>query len=355
MSTPHSELSRSVGNPFITIAIPTFNRSSWLKACILSALNQSYKHFEVVVSDNASTDNTEELLKTISDPRLRVIRQTKNIGAIPNWNACLSEARGDFIVFVSDDDNIAPWFLERCISLINREPKIPIVVALSDTYLPAESRRLPVRTSRRLSTGIWSGDDILKEFLRGVITPVTCTILFRTDALRAKGGFPLDWPHVGDIAVWTSVLLTSRAGLVNERCGTYCVHGGTQSVNFTTDIRLTDLRKLTDLIVDLADRLIENLQKRRQVQLEARRYFAGNALYLVARRRKAGVPLAELFPIVWKLRADLSQIGIRNMVGSVSSLAILVFPSAFTNFVSRFLRMVRQLKSRIPIERQLEN
>jgi glycosyltransferase involved in cell wall biosynthesis len=355
MSTLHSELSKSVGNPLITIAIPTFNRSSWLKGCILSALDQSYQHIEVLVSDNASTDNTAELLKTFSDPRLRVIRQTKNIGAIPNWNACLAEAGGDFIVFLCDDDKIAPWFLERCITLIRNEPRIPIVVALSDTYLSAESRRLPVRTSRRLGTGIWSGDDILKEFLRGQISPVTCTIVFRTDALRTKGGFPLDWPHVGDIAAWTSLLLTSRAGLVNERCGTYCVHGETQSSNFTTDIRLTDLRKLTDLILDMANRLIESPQKRREIRLEARRYFAGNALYLVALRRKAGVPLAELFPMIWKLRADLSQIGMRNMVRSAQLLAILVFPRALTNFVRRFLRMARQLKSRAHIKRQLED
>ena len=107
--------------------------------------------------------------------------------------------------------------------------------------------------------------------------------------------------------------------------------------------------------MDLADRSIENPQKRRQIQLEARRYFAGNALYLFALRRKAGVPLPELFPTVWRLRADLSKIGITNIAGSVSSLAILIFPSAFTNFISRFLRMARQLKSRTAIERQLEN
>jgi glycosyltransferase involved in cell wall biosynthesis len=349
MSTLHSELSKSVGNPLITIAIPTFNRSSWLKGCVLSALKQSYQHIEVLVSDNASTDSTPEVLKTFSDSRLRVIRQNENIGAVPNWNACLVEARGDFIVFLCDDDLIAPWFLERSIALIRNEPTIPIVVALSDAYLVAESRSLPVRTSRKLGTGVWSGEDILKEFLRGQISPVACTIVFRTEALRTKGGFALDWPHVGDIAAWSSLLMATRAGLVNERCGTYCIHGGTQSLNFTTDIRLTDLRKLTELIMDMADRLIENPQTRLEIQLEARRYFAGNALYLVALRRKAGAPLAEVFPVIWKLRADLSQIGMRKMVGSAGLLAILIFPTGLTNFVRRFLRTARQLKLRAHI------
>ena len=78
------------GSPLITIAIPTFNRASWLGDCVLSALSQTYRNFEVLISDNASTDRTQEVLKQFSDPRVRVVRQETNIGLLPNWNACLS-------------------------------------------------------------------------------------------------------------------------------------------------------------------------------------------------------------------------------------------------------------------------
>ena len=98
--------------PLVTIAIPTFNRARLLKDCILSALSQTYQHFEIVVSDNASTDETVEVLRQFRDRRLRVIRQRSNIGMLPNWNACLAEAKGDYILFVSDDDRIAPWMLK---------------------------------------------------------------------------------------------------------------------------------------------------------------------------------------------------------------------------------------------------
>ena len=59
--------------PFITIAIPTFNRASWVKECVRAALAQSYSNFEVLVLNNASTDGTAEILRTYHDPRLRVV------------------------------------------------------------------------------------------------------------------------------------------------------------------------------------------------------------------------------------------------------------------------------------------
>src|SRR5262245_40586459 len=132
MSTAHSGSSTFAGEPFVTIAIPTFNRASLLKSCVKVALSQTYQHFELLVSDNASTDATAEVLREFNDPRLRVVRQPHNIGLIPNWNACLAEARGEFIVFCSDDDALLPWILEKCVAVAAQDPKVPIVLGLCD-------------------------------------------------------------------------------------------------------------------------------------------------------------------------------------------------------------------------------
>src|SRR5262245_10256961 len=142
MESP-KDLQWSANGPLVTIAIPTFNRAQWLEDCVAAALAQSYRHFEVVVSDNASTDQTAAVLKRFSDSRLRVLTQPRNIGAIANWNACLQAAKGEFIFFVPDDDRIAPWLLERCIALFKQDPGIPIVVALADAYLPTEALTIP--------------------------------------------------------------------------------------------------------------------------------------------------------------------------------------------------------------------
>ena len=146
-------MSDFANRPLVTIAIPTFNRASWLKDCIASALSQTYQHFEVLVSNNASTDETEQVLGDFNDRRLRVIKQKTNIGPLPNWNACLAGARGEYIVLVCDDDRIAPWLLERCIGLVEKEPRIPIVLVIErypfNLGRPDMARATPVNFFKR--------------------------------------------------------------------------------------------------------------------------------------------------------------------------------------------------------------
>ena len=117
MSASASVLELEKG-PLVTIAIPTFNRAALLRGCIQSALAQTYRNLEMLVSDNASTDDTASVLLEFNDKRLRVMKQETNIGLLPNWNACLAGAGGEYVVFVSDDDRISPWLVERCVGVI---------------------------------------------------------------------------------------------------------------------------------------------------------------------------------------------------------------------------------------------
>ena len=178
-----------------TIAIPTFNRADWLRSCVASALSQTVESFEVVVSDNASDDATPEVLGEFDDDRLKVIRQPRNIGAIGNWNACLSAANGTYVTMLSDDDSVAPFFLARCNSLITDDRDLLLVVTLGDVFDGATGFTRPATRSRVMRSGVWQGTEILKEFLRGNISPQMCTLAIKTEALRARGGFPAGWPQ----------------------------------------------------------------------------------------------------------------------------------------------------------------
>jgi len=95
-----------VSNVLVSILIPTFNRSHWLQNAVRSALHQSYDDLEVIVSDNASSDNTYEVMRDIvaGDRRVRYARNASNEGPIRNWRRCLELAHGRFCVILSDDD-----------------------------------------------------------------------------------------------------------------------------------------------------------------------------------------------------------------------------------------------------------
>ncbi|WP_019196529.1 glycosyltransferase family 2 protein [Afipia birgiae] len=339
MKNPYLTSTEATTDPLVTIAIPTFNRASWLGDCILAALAQTYPHFEVVVSDNASTDATSELLRGISDPKLRVLTQKSNIGQIPNWNACLAEAKGDYVVFVSDDDRIAPSLLERCIALVKREGQVQVVVALSDVYFAAQSVTWHAPHNRKLTTGIWDGADILEEYLEDRISAAMCSMMFSTEGLRTEGGFPVDFTFASDTIAWFSLILNGRAGLVNRSCATLCVHTANLTSTLDLETRLSCLRRLVDLISEKADHCIGNTQRRRDFQLTVRRYFARYAIGALASYRRDGADLSQVIPVMWQLRRYLRHIGLNDSKKIARFVVIIALPAALTRWTRGIVRM----------------
>jgi glycosyltransferase involved in cell wall biosynthesis len=291
--------------PLITIAIPTFNRATLLKGCVAAALAQSYPYFEILVSNNASPDDTEKVLAEFGDARLRVINQTENIGLLPNWNACLAGARGDYIIFVADDDRISPSILEQCVRLIRQQPTLSTVITLSNLFAASFGRTKPARTSHSHHTGIWDGTAILLDFLTDQITVTMCSVLMRTDLLRAHGGLPLELPHTADIAAWAPLLFVGKSGFVNEACATFTYHSTSETARLGAEQLLLDGRKVADLIVRSAAVHVADPQQRERIQIEARRCFARRALIALSDFRASGGGIKPLLDLMWRFRRDL--------------------------------------------------
>jgi glycosyltransferase involved in cell wall biosynthesis len=291
--------------PLITIAIPTFNRAALLRGCVQSALSQTYGNIEILVSDNASTDDTEEVLREFDDKRLRVLRQETNIGLLPNWNACVAAARGEYLVLLSDDDRICPWFLERCVDVAGKQSQVPILVALSDLRLSSSGRIIPARTSRRIGSGLRNGIDVLLEFLRDEIIVTMCSVILRTETLRLRGGIPLDLPSTADVGAWAPLLLEGKVGFVNEACATYNFHVNSETARLSVAQVLSDGWKVANLISRNADERIEVPSLREELKLQARRCFSRRALVFLAYHRSKGASVPEILMFAWRFRSDL--------------------------------------------------
>ena len=300
--------------PFITIAIPTFNRAALLKGCVAAALSQTYRHFEVVVSNNASPDDTRSVLSRFGDARLRVINQDTNIGMLPNWNACLANAKGDYIVFLCDDDRIAPGMLERCAHLIRQQPQLSTVVALSNIHVASLGRTKPARVSRFHDTGIWDGAEILMDYLTDQITVTMCSVLMRTERLRAHGGLPLDLPSSADIAAWAPLLFLGKSGLVNEACATFTCHHDSATARSGVEQLLRDGRKVTDLIAHAAEIHVADPQQRKTIQIEVQRHFARRGLIALSDYRSSGGGVQALLNVLWRFRHDLHSVNLKAIL-----------------------------------------
>jgi glycosyltransferase involved in cell wall biosynthesis len=127
---------RTNGRSLVSIGVPTFNRARDLERAIRSALSQDYENLEVVVSDNASTDNTDDLCRSLaaSDRRIRYLRQATNRGSTANFGAVREMARGEFFMWLGDDDWIDPTYVSKCVSLLEPDPTYSLVCGADRYY-----------------------------------------------------------------------------------------------------------------------------------------------------------------------------------------------------------------------------
>lgn len=114
-----------VRDPLLTVVIPTYNRSILLSRAIESVLVQTYPHLEVLIADNASTDETEEICRSYvaADARVRYVRRETNIGMARNFTEGMREADGQYCMWLADDDYLgSPEYLTTCYGFLRSHP-----------------------------------------------------------------------------------------------------------------------------------------------------------------------------------------------------------------------------------------
>jgi len=116
-------------NPTVSVIIPTYNRAAFLRRSIESILSQTYRDFELIVVDDASTDNTEEVVRSFNDEKIRYIRHKQNSGtsAAPH-NTGLKAARGEYIAHQDDDSEWLPQKLDKEMNAFEKaSPRVGVV------------------------------------------------------------------------------------------------------------------------------------------------------------------------------------------------------------------------------------
>ena len=114
--------------PRISVIVPTYNRKNMLLSAIRSVLNQTYKDFEIIVIDDASSDGTRRAMNGIENERLRYIRHEENRGQSAAYNTGIKASEGTYIAFLNDDDEYVPNKLERQLKVLeNSRPEVGLV------------------------------------------------------------------------------------------------------------------------------------------------------------------------------------------------------------------------------------
>ena len=223
-----------VGSPRVTVAIPTWNGSRFIREAIDSVLKQSFSDFELIVVDDCSDDDTFTLVSQFDDPRIRVERNPVRLGLVGNWNRCLDEAVGDYITIFHQDDVMAADNLSKKVAILDAHPSVAFVhsnvrqidadgSSISDSwYAPPAPGDGRVHEGREYFARLFRGENL-----------VCCpTVLLRRDAIVKHGGFDAQLPFTADWEMWMRLCQFYDLAYIDERLVSYRRHADAETERF---------------------------------------------------------------------------------------------------------------------------
>ena len=279
--------------PLVTIGIPTYNRAdSFLPVVLEAARAQTWGAVEILVGNNASTDNTAEYIASCNDPRVRALNHEKNLGANGNFNSLLDAARGEWFLLLHDDDLIDPDFVETCMGAL--EPGRDYGFVRTGVRYINEHGTVKQEIPNRVMGS--SREDLLRSWFRSKTGFYLCNTLYHTAHLREVGG-------------WRSLhnLLEDNYALVKllARWDHADIEAIKASYRYTFDQRTyqvpvvewcEDFRQLRDMIVEAVDPT-----ERASIARECNTFFTylcvhrANAIASPLRRLRARLQVARFF------------------------------------------------------------
>jgi len=223
----------------VTICIPTHNGEAWIREAIRSVLAQTYATTEILVVDDASTDNTPHIVRAIQDRRIRLEINRRRLGLVRNWNKCLRLSRGKFIKPLFQDDIIYPRCVQQMQRLIGRRENIGLVFAQRDTLVRNASGAWVTKPSRiangfRQLRSINRGEPMLRRWLRDgyrenwVGEP--SSVMLRRSCLAHAGLFNVKMWMCADFELWMRIMHLYDVGFINKPLSAFRVHSESATI-----------------------------------------------------------------------------------------------------------------------------
>jgi len=216
-----------IGPVSVSVVVPSYNYGRFLDECIASVLRQRGVDLDVVIIDDASTDETSEVCArlTSADARIRVIKHASNLGHIATFNEALASGTSEFVVKLDADDCLPEDSLRRSAALLQRNPDVAFVYGHPLVFRDVVPQPPPGRVR---SWTLWPGDEWLaKRIRRGHNVIMQPEVMIRRSALDAVGGHRPTVPASSDLNLWLRLAAVGMVGRVNGPVqGLYRVHAG---------------------------------------------------------------------------------------------------------------------------------
>ena len=212
----------------VTVAIPCYNHAKYLPDCVASVLNQTRQVDEILILNDASTDDFNTVVQQFTDPRIKVMAFDENRGMAEAHNQMAYRSSGDFTAFVSADDTIAPTYIEKCLEKFKENPWYEFVASQND-FMDEDGSPMKVGDDQFKRQLILvpkcinrTREEWMKEFRAG--NHYFGSGMYRTHVISEVGGWEKKYKVITDYQMYLKLIARENIGIVEEELTHTRVH-----------------------------------------------------------------------------------------------------------------------------------
>jgi glycosyltransferase involved in cell wall biosynthesis len=224
-------------DPIVSICVPTFNGALWVREAVESALAQDFPDFEIVVCDDASSDDTVAAARQFADRRVRVVANRERVGMARNWNRCVQASRGAYVKLLMQDDRLAPDCVGRMLEIMRESSGVGMVFSAREIELDDPADPASIRFRERFGTlharlgplaRVNDGRTLFaameRDRFRDNLIGEPTAVLVSREALLRLGLFNVELRQLTDLELWLRIAYFSDVGFVSAPLATFRVH-----------------------------------------------------------------------------------------------------------------------------------
>lgn len=190
----------------VSVIIPTYNYAYLINQAIDSILSQTYHNLELIICDDCSDDNTEEVVKYYHDPRVSFYRNETRLGLYGNFNHSRQYAQGYYLLFLCADDLLSPESIERMVQALDLYPSAAIATTYQRQLIDISGNKIGHLASKKLGPGLVKGEEVILGQCRfGGSVGRPSEVLIRANLLPHGDTFDRSVEHCADNALWCSL------------------------------------------------------------------------------------------------------------------------------------------------------
>jgi glycosyltransferase involved in cell wall biosynthesis len=219
-------------NPQVSIVVKSYNHAAYVGETICSILDQSFQDFEIVVTDDGSTDGTPDVVRSFADSRIRLDVFAKNRGISAAMNACIARANGEFIAILNSDDFALPGRLQRQVDFLRENPDVAGVFGLPRTV---DEHGEPIANfvdfTVPFSLPDLSRTMVLRQFFFHCNFLCAPTAMIRRAAYAKVGSYDPRLTNLQDFDMWIRLCTDHEIHVLREELTAYRVRAGNRNMS----------------------------------------------------------------------------------------------------------------------------